>query len=529
MAIGRNALSIWIFASGIGMCVAAEPASGSSPAAARIGTRAPDEPGLELLEPDEPGAEIPDELALTQRYAEAVAALIVELKELADWCASSQLFIERNVTYELVLHFDPDDGDAHRGLKHEFRDGVWVVPDDLAEPRNYQPARLRTSEKRRAKLVEAFRGPALVLADAARAGELDELAGRIEKDLLHLDPDDAEVRARRGEVRDEPAGAGAGADGDQAGAAASPWVLSETVGARAQRSVLRDRLRSALAEVERPAEAQPTASEAEWGVPWKACRANGSVRVLSTNGAGEAEMVAQRCEVARLYCTALLGKELEFRAGNTLYLMSGSEERDRFLDGYRGFTPREREERRRFSGTGLLDYGGYADWSEEDARRLDGAVRHSIAALLADHYRLSIECGWAWEGLGLFLTRQLTGTRLTWYATTGFDDPELFELRGKLAGAEVNWINEAWKLLSEGRATPFEEFLGRSIDRMNAADTLIAYAFAAYLLEGFPEELPRVLERLGEGVASTEAISEVLGRPLSEIRSRFERWLTERR
>jgi hypothetical protein len=72
--------------------------------------------------------------------------------------------------------------------------------------------------------------------------------------------------------------------------------------------------------------------------------------------------------------------------------------------------------------------------------------------------------------------------------------------------------------------------LERDVNAMGVEDMLYAYAFAAYLLEGRPEELPQILHRIAGGKSSTAgALKEVLKMDAPAVEERLHRWLTERR
>ena len=90
-------------------------------------------------------------------------------------------------------------------------------------------------------------------------------------------------------------------------------------------------------------------------------------------------------------------------------------------------------------------------------------------------------------------------------------------------------MNEARELLDAGKATPFSELLSRPVDAMTVSDALVSYAFAAYLIEAYPDVLPALLAEIGSGVPSARAVPEALGRPLPQVQTRFARWLSERR
>ncbi|HVS10445.1 MAG TPA: hypothetical protein VMS76_11270, partial [Planctomycetota bacterium] len=82
-------------------------------------------------EPQDPPAEPPVSSSpeappetFDQGFARETAAILGDLEALAEWCGSAKLYAERDQAYGAILAFDPDNGRAHRGLKHtQLRDG----------------------------------------------------------------------------------------------------------------------------------------------------------------------------------------------------------------------------------------------------------------------------------------------------------------------------------------------------------------------------------------------------------------------
>src|SRR6185295_17641971 len=93
-------------------------------------------------------------------------------------------------------------------------------------------------------------------------------------------------------------------------------------------------------------------------------------------------------------------------------------------------------------------------WDPDPKIRLDNAVRHTLNHLMHDAFNATPKQGWIWEGLGLYLTRELISTRLTWFMTKpASDDATDVALRGVLATSDTNWMSEALKLL-DGEKPP---------------------------------------------------------------------------
>jgi hypothetical protein len=212
-------------------------------------------------------------------------------------------------------------------------------------------------------------------------------------------------------------------------------------------------------------------------------------------------------------------------------LLANEEDRRAFVSGWPGWGPEKVAALGAWAGAGVPNDVHVARWDADEARRLDGAVRHTLGLLMKLDLEVGLETAWAWEGLGLYLGRELVGTRLTWYGSgQATSTPESKELLGRLLMADVNWMNEAYQMLQGGTAPKLETVLARDIDSIGVRDVLVAYAFAAYLLEAEAERLPGILRRVGAREASSaEAVSAALGRGIPEVEDRLVRWLGERR
>jgi hypothetical protein len=102
-------------------------------------------------------------------------------------------------------------------------------------------------------------------------------------------------------------------------------------------------------------------------------------------------------------------------------------------------------------------------------------------------------------------------------------------LRAKLIGSDTNWMNEGWELLKSERRPELQRTLSRDVNRMTVDDVLAAYALAAYLVEGRPEEVAAVLRASATGSEPGAVVRQTLGMELGELTSRLTRWLGERR
>jgi hypothetical protein len=440
--------------------------------------------------------------------------LAAKLGALADWCATAKLYAERDKVYETLLRFDPANEQAHRGLKHsQQRDGTWTVPDKRPESRNYNNGRLDECVEKRRAVAGEFRERALALLEFYAKDLPPGARQQVVDDALAIDPDDPATRELAGEVKRDDV-----------------WVLEETVAGKERRAALKDLIASTAAAVPAPSGVEPAAHEKTLGVTWTAAIATPSVRVLSTGPLDEAKKVAVMCSTADAVFRAVSGAKQASPKGLTIYLLTNQASRDAFLGAWPGWSADERARLKTWAGAGVPGDIHHARWDADAPRRLDGAVRHVIGLLTLlnfgyDHQK----CAWAWEGVGLYLTRELVGTRYTWYSTgptTG--DAESKELLGKLMMQDVNWMNEAYQRAKRGKMPKLEALCARRIDQFGVDEVLASYALAAYLIEGRPDEFGEVEKRIAKD-GSAKALSSALGADLAALDAKLVRWLSERK
>ncbi len=446
--------------------------------------------------------------------AAAVAALVADLEELADWCNSEKLFLERDRVYELVLEFEPDHAGARKVLKYRRdRDGQWERSDSYREPVNRGKTDLAEVAARRrevgARFSEAIHG--LLSEHRDDVARTDVEAAHA--DVLRVDPDDPATRAARGEVLDGEA-----------------WVLVETARGRTRRVELRTLVQDALNGAPEPKSAPVSPAERALGVEWSHVVETEDVRALTTGERVEVVRVAQVNHAAGEVFRGVFGAETQLYDDYTIYLLVHGGEKEAFLERHPAVAPEQRESLMALVGSGIPGTANVAQWQDDPAARLDGIVRHTLGGLLRDEYGISIQHGWVWEGVGIYLTWRMLGTRLTWYVQP--DDYQLddgMSLRPLLHVPGSNWTNEAYKLLRSKRRPDLREVLGRTVTELRVQDMLVAYALAAYLLEGRPDEAPELLRRVGEGQEPDVAVREALGLSLDDLPDRLVRWLSERR
>jgi hypothetical protein len=446
--------------------------------------------------------------------ARAVQVLIEDLRTFSEWADVARLFIERNKAYEAILTFLPDDEVAHRGLgDRRDRDGVWQKPKDRRAPKDFDPSKVEEAGRRlaaiRARYCEA------VFAALDRAPQELALAERerVLDEILGVDPDNARARAARGESQLE-----------------GRWVLLETVVGKTRRAEIRAQIEKAFQECPAAVDDEISVADRSYGLAWTAALRTGGMRAIGTVDREELARTAEALTVAQRVVAQLLGKEFSFREGATVFLLNGPEGRIPLIEHH----PEVGADARAFLlslDSAQLGQGDFATWAKEEERRLDASVRLAIAHLMAGAFHTTTQHGWVAEGFGLYLTRELVGTRLTWFAKPSeyLQAAADRELRERLFRPETNWIGEAFTLLKERRGVRMANTFGRDVNALTVDDLLLSYAFAAYLLESRPEKVTRLLTRVGKGEQPTAVIEEELGQRLDRFEERLLRWLEERR
>jgi len=440
--------------------------------------------------------------------------LVGGLEGLVEWCGKQKAFAARARLYGRLIAIEPDHAEARRALGYRRqKDGSWKEPRRPRTSKDQDPEALAELAKLEQAVDAAYSRRVLGLLEA-----FSDLPPRLRRevvgDILRSNPDDAAARAELGEARDGEA-----------------WVLAETLTARARRAELKALVQVALAEAPKAERVAPSEREAAFGLVWKGVVASDEVRALSTDSEEEARQLAQALPAARRLFEGASGLRASFPDGLTLFALPNDGEKVTFLDAHPAVDAEYRAFLEGLEGTSIRDSSDFAQWAPDRLRRLDSLVRIGFMWLFVQSCGLSPQVGWAFEGFGLYLTRELVGTRLTWFVRPSEygqarDDSAL---RARLTDTRVNWMGEAYKLLSQPTRPSLPLMLGKDVNRLDTRDLLYSYALGAYLLEAEAEHLPRILRRLGKGEASVKVLEEELGRPITELPDHLLRWLSERR
>lgn len=443
--------------------------------------------------------------------AAARKAAVSQLETFVEWTATAKLYLERDKAWEAILRLDSNNEAAHKGLKHQRnRDGSWKVPEKPPLSKNFSKD-LSECTRRRLEVAAAYRRDLVALCDAHSLAPAARRA--LYEDLLAIEPDDEASRALLGEARRD-----------------DTWVLQETVASKSRRGELKALVKELVGAVSAPSTIEPREREKPLGVTWTACVATPKVRVFSSGAADEARNVAIQCTAAVELFRKLTAAPKDVPDVVDIYLLTTPAARDAFLAAWPGWTAEERARMKSWAGNGLPNEIHHARWDADAPRRLDGAVRHMLGLLTLYNFGFDHQkCAWAWEGFGLYLTRELVGTHFTWYSTGPTSgDAESKELLGKLMMGDANWMNEAFQRSKRGKGTKIEALATRSIDKFGVDDVLTAYALAAYLLEGRADAVGPLYAAIGASGAD-KALAEVLQLSPAELDARLVRWMGERK
>lgn len=484
-----------------GIGITSSPALAVQPAVAH-GT------SIELAAPGQPAWDIDED------SAKARAALIEQLEGLAEWCTKKKIYLKRQEVYLSILHFDPDSNVARRGLGYvKDSEGNWIEKKRRVEPKDWDKGAVKEFPEKRTEVAEAYRTAMFGLIDKYEGRLSPTQREKILDDLLFADPDDPRVHALRGEVKVD-----------------DKWVLVQTVKAKEHRAELRDMVRKAFKNVPKAEEDLANAREDQFGIGWKAIYKTPIVRSLGTGSAKEVERMTQAMAATLSYFNDALSVEAHFPKDFTVYTLARSGDKMAFLMNHPAVDQTYRDFLFQLDGSGIQGSGDLAHWSEEPTRRLDGLVRQAIAWLFAEGYGILPKTGWVFEGVGIYMTRELVGTRLTWYVRPSeyLVEADDNALKQRLLDTRTNWMNEARLVLAGEKRPKLGLLLGRDVNQLTTEDLLYSYVLSAYLLEAESEKFPTILTKIGEGQTSVETLESVLEMDLPELEERLIRWLNER-
>jgi len=441
----------------------------------------------------------------------AMASAVVKIEEkyvpameaLGQWCGDSTLFIERAQVAEALLLVDAENEKARAWLRYvRQKDRTWKQ--SSARPFFDEKKELLPEwTKRRADALDPMRAELEPFLEQRDDWRTVGVRDRLLRTLVALWADDAELHDRNGE---------ASIDGK--------WLLKETVGVAVRRRRLLDVSSAALKAAVKDAAAYPM-RVAEYGT----CVTAPDFEVRARVPPAEASEFASRITAARVVADEFLAPRIRLRTGLVVHVFPSVAEGRRYLDSRTDVTA----DRRRFGeGRGTFWLTGDELVVADDTRdkRLDSGVRQAIDTMArADGYWLFAAPGFLSEGVGMYLTWALLGTRLTVFVqSTKYAD----QAKRELADAGADWVNVVRKLvLEKGVAPNLKVLIGTPLNAMTREDAVMSYALAAYFLEGRPDDFQRLYATMTGKRGFPESLAETCGVDAEGLELRFVRWLRE--
>ena len=466
--------------------------------AARPGARADD--GAAAAAPALPSAE---NAAFKAEVDAATAPFIPELEKLGEWCNNTTLIQRRSFVAETMILLSPDNQRARVWLRYKRQaDGKWKR---TSEKPFYdeKPEALPDWEKRRAAIADKLRAvvePFLVRREDWRTAGV---RARLLRALVAINPDDAELHARAGEVL-----------------AGKKWVLKESAATAEGRRRIRDAVAAASRESVAAAQTmKPRPS------PLGACLDATEFALHSSIDPAEARDLAMRVVAARSLYDAVLGVRTNYRSGLAIGVFPNGDAAISYVKQRRDLSEDVQKTAQRcttywLTGREVIVCSSTAEY------RMDQCVRQILSTQVGTTQQIIDAPGWIGEGVGMYLTWTLVGTRLTPFVLQSeYSDAGI---RKELADPKCDWVQAVRKLVLEQSSTPGLKLLtSLPLNSMTADDTLMAYALGAYFLESRPGDMRTILEALKSKQSFHQALAEVCDVDADELEARFVRWLRE--
>jgi hypothetical protein len=148
--------------------------------------------------------------------------------------------------------------------------------------------------------------------------------------------------------------------------------------------------------------------------------------------------------------------------------------------------------------------------------------------MLRMEFGITVRQGALFEGVGLYLSWLVTGTRATFFVAPDRYGRLVESLAEKLADQKTDWLAEAAKLMERG---PWlDGLLRKEVHMMNGEDLVLAFAFAAWVLEGSLPATPGFLREAGAAEEGPEKLLPAHFRgDAPGLEARIRRWIVERK
>ncbi len=451
------------------------------------------------------------------------AALVKDLEGLATTCDGQRLFRFRDHVFGLLLRVSPDHARARGALKYrrDAKSGAWRQAADYRPPTDWTPAALPKAEARLGEVLASYRDA--VLAALSSVAELPELVKEEQlEDLALLLPDDREVHQVRGDVEH-----------------GGRWIMPESIAALEQRAAFREAVAvgtRVAADGIRPSPELPASFEGEGfeidlDFPFEGQEVKvGRRRVYGWTGETWTRESLRFVVVGSILTAAVVRVPLAAYMGprETLLFPTEAVAKAWMERNPARATAKDLSEASAVGGLSIEDGTELVYFQSEPYRRtaaLSSTVYGGIYASCPDDQK---DRAWLRYGLGARIMSFVTDLRPaqsvslegTEQLTEGHKEPELPK---SLAA----WMAAAAKVLDDGGAERILRVLTVRTNAMRPSDLLVAYALAAYLREGRPEQYGKFVEASRTSDDGVAVIREGLGWDPKLLALRLRRWLGE--
>ena len=437
--------------------------------------------------------------------------VVPALESLAKWCGSKRLFGERSEVHDLILEFDPDHLPSRRLLGYRRqRDGGWKRRASWRRPRMAKAEVVELATRREAAVGEFV--DATLEGIAARREKLGSTRCRVLLErLLRMAPGDPGIHDALGEV-----------------AWKGRWVLKESVAASKRARELAQAAARFMRSASTPVPSTATRLDSQIGLDWTGAREAGSVRVVGTVPTEEVESAVRLSLASRALFEKAFGVKVSFPKDYVVYLLGGAGDGNTFIDRYPGMSPEYRRFARRLVCVWAPARWHAASWSGHAATRMEWVGRLALALFLRRDLNVKTSHGALYEGLSVYLSHLLVGTRFTWTVDRSTYGAGHDDWRDRLTKKGADWFQEARDLVAKGRRPDYPALLGKRVNDFTIEDLVHAYVFGAYLLEARPHGWRKLLTHVGRGLHHAEAVRKAMGLGVKELEDRVLRWLEER-
>lgn len=435
------------------------------------------------------------------------------LYKVGDWARKKDWFGEAERLWDEVLVVAPDHKKARKalGFDRDRKTEEWVRDDEWRPGRNRGRVEQDELDEREAEAREEYRDDLLaaVVAHGEEAGVVK--VREVLDPVARFFPEDAVLQRHMGRVE---------------GWEGRPWVLPEAKVAKTRRDELREYGRALRDRAPERGPSEATDAENEIGLDWTAAGLD-DWRGLTTARGDEAEDSLRVAWSAGELLRHVLDPEAKLPAGLTVYTLDdfGEVASIAELPVVRAADKEALESVSSF----WLDWHTLSVVDDDKVGRMDAVSRQCIAWLLKDRFDISSRHGWVFEGVGLYLSYRVVGTRIGIFVReskyTSDSNPE--DLLARLRGSRANWFRIAHEVLNSEYKPNFAFMLGKDVNSLTGEEMLYGYVLSAYLIEVLPDKVPDVLRRIGAGDAPATVIEETFGKKLDQVERTLLNWLDD--